>query len=780
MTGTNQPTSGFPTAETLTGDEIVGIVQSGSNVRTTVGGIASYTASQIGSGYGESTAPAIGKNAFAASFGAALGYYADARESNSIAIGLHAYSAYENAVTIGSNATGDGAYGITIGHQANSSYTASIAIGRKSNSSANYAVAIGYKTYATNTYSVAVGSVANANGNESIAVGRKVLAANSASIAIGYETYTYGNSVSIGSVVNSTGPLSVAIGFNVYAASYLSVNMGTYLHTNESFGIVNIGLGNDVGAKYGIAIGVSNQAYDSGVIAIGAHNLANENYCIAIGYRNNATGLRATAIGYGNNSSQNYAIAIGSSAQATGVSSICIGRGTYGSANYSIAIGSSSTASNTNAIAIGANAYANSENAMAIGQTAKAKAGYSIAMGDHAYATGISTIAIGGSAYCDAVRDGIALGTSTQVATAYGIAIGSGAYARSGESPSIAIGPGSQASGGGVAIGDGTSAGQRSIAFGYDAVATVAYSVALLGQANGNYSLAIGVGSNASYDNAIAFGNGATSTCDTDFTVRGGVGDYEGIIAPSTHAQKLFGTTLAVINAVATWSGSDWNIYVTNNVTTGTSGNSWTLNINDTTGTPDVSLTVITSSPYVIVTLATDSDGNVITTLDDAGTALTNAGYGFTYNGGGPSTVVSDGDAGTHAFDFSGGVDAVTPVVLTADGTDATSNNLPTTMNSTVSRMSGQVVGYYPLLISGQSGDSATFTLEPTMVIRDNSSNYTLVGPAIFTLETSTEGAAEWTVPTLTINDSTQLYITVTGEDTDLNWIGFFSFESTQ
>ena len=137
--------------------------------------------------------------------------------------------------------------------------------------------------------------------------------------------------------------------------------------------------------------------------------------------------------------------------------------------------------------------------------------------------------------------------------------------------------------------------------------------------------------------------------------------------------------------------------------------------------------------------------------------------------------VVNSGNVSVHEQKFIGQTSVDANIVLTSDGQSPVGNNLPVIFAPGSARMTASVVA---IRNDGLPSEAASFILSPTIINRDESGNYTIIGTATFTIEVSTETAVEWAVPTLTINDSNTLYITVTGEDAILDWAAYVRFET--
>jgi hypothetical protein len=718
MTGINTATSNFSAAETIDGSEIIGIVQGGSNVRTTTAAIKSYAIADIG--YSTTTALAIGHGASSGPNGVSLGVEADVRNTKGIAIGYHSYASYDNTIAIGTTASTTGNYDVSIGFAASSSYAASIAIGSHSGAGGAHSLGLGYHAQAANTDAIAIGTSSGATANCAVAIGLHSGASGARSLGLGYHTQasstdaiaigsgsavTANYAVAIGAYSAANGANSLSFGYhtrtaNVYA---IAIGDGAFVSGGGSLAIAMAGpaenyasssiliggwSGISVGGTDSVVIGNHSSAILKNSIAVGLY-AATANYsAIAIGYKTNATGQYAISIGYNNNSSQQFTVSIGAHSQAP--------------INSAIAIGHAAQANGIGCVSLGANSYSNSYYAIAVGP------------------------------YTRAYRKGIAVGAYSH-ATQYAAALGFRAYATGNE------------------------------------------SVAVLGQALGNNAIALGRESVAHFDNSIVLGSDVADYCQASFVVRGGASES---MSPTTHEQKFFGATTTAIAATITISDTSGNSVVVS-FTPGAAGNSirFGLLVSNAAG---INVVPIFGDNDMVVVLGTDGSGNANTTWTEFMALFPTNGLSMSGFSGTESDIVSGFATTGSVSALSGGSDGVTSLVLTADGQAPGSDNLPAVGPASVSRVAGQVVGYFPGLVSGNAGDSAVFVLTPIMLISDGDGNYTFVGTPTFVLESSSDGASGWTVPILMINSSTQLYLTVIGEDVDLNWLGFLSIDSTQ
>ena len=305
--------------------------------------------------------------------------------------------------------------------------------------------------------------------------------------------------------VNSTGTAAAASGIDAIAigetsssTAGASVAIGSAA-TSGNDGGVALGQNSTVNGNRGIALG---QGSTGGTVAIG------------LGYLASATGNYSTSIGYNATTSTANQLMLGDASNTTGYTSIRVGNTSYtpsnnmdlatkayvdanagGSLPATIATGSgsgSASAAGSNSVALAQSSSASASSTVAIGRVAKATSAGSISIGDSSQARGSNA---NGS-----------------------IAIGLAADANGTYNP-IAIGAWSDAGNYSTAVGSGFSSNVRCYAaytgsaFGYKAVASGNYQLAIgaYSAATNNNANAVGYSAVANGSNANAFGNYASA-----------------------------------------------------------------------------------------------------------------------------------------------------------------------------------------------------------------------------------------------------------------------------
>ena len=513
--------------------------------------------------------------------------------------------------------------------------------------------------------------------------------------------------------------------------AHASVTIGRYSETGPYSVAVGIGaraydwsstaLGPDAFANgYAVAVGYSSHSSGFGAITIGSYSKARGDFSVSIGYKTNRNRTAANSI------------ALGRYAEAN-TSSIAIGRGSYAE-HRSVSIGEYSYSGNSYGIAIGFRAYQSSENGIALGSYSSNHGYDSVSIGNNSHTTNEQAISIGYQSH-------------------------SGLLA-------VAIGCNSYSSFIGTAIGSNSqSSGDYSVSLGNDTGARRYSSIAIGNSAQSNYESSTVIGQNTS-----------------DFTMGSIVlgGHRSSDISPTTHEQRFIGRTKPISNATCVWEENDFRLFITY---PGVAGNSFSVFITDSTGTPDVVYSMTFISNVLSIVLGTDGSGNLTTTMGNVMDSLGGFGFGNGYNSGGPSTVLHvSSSPGTLNLPLSGGSDAIFDCIMTVDGNtpDAEgSHNLPNISENSIGRLTGTVIGYDRLIATQGigAGEMAVFSLTPNVASRKNNGDFSLLNEPIFVLETSSVGATSWAVPTIELFNK-EVLIHVYGT-TDLLWVAFLKFEAT-
>ena len=540
-------------------------------------------------------------------------------------------------------------------------------------------------------------------------------------------------------------------GTNVQSTTYAVSN---FVNTRS---FVQMGAFANGGGESGVAIGYYAQAFGPNPIAIG-------NGAYAEGVGNIAIGYHAAAPGNGT-------VAIGSHVYTHGVYTVAVGAQSYTNGNYAIAVGSYARAEasciamgyhakgyDSNSIAIGSYAKSYGERSIAIGQQARAQAYVSIAIGAQSYAN-YKSVAIGFHTIAESIYS-VAIGNWTECLASYSIAIGTYTYTVG--QHAVALGPYTGASGSAaIALGAYTFARQNnSVAIGTHAVAEAQ---------NG---FALGAFASVQQDYSMVIGSSSVDITQGSLVVGGYPVEFD--LHPSDHYQKFVGQTVPAIAATAVWSGDGWSITVSY---PGNAGNGLFAEAVPG-GSADQSLSINLEGNTLVFILGTDSGGDADptkNTIAQIAALFPSNGFSFGSTGSSDTAISSLG-----LTQLSGGADNTPTIILTADGSSPDSSNMPAIWASSIATLTGRVTGAGNNIFS-ESDDAACFVLTPQLVYRTGDGFYHFIGTPTFTLENSTEGGAEWPIPTLTIDGDTGfLDITVVNTIELVNWMGHFKFETSQ
>ena len=320
--------------------------------------------------------------------------------------------------------------------------------------------------YNSDKGAVAIGKDAKAQNLSSIALGSQAIASGKNSLAVGEGAKAYGNhSVSMGQGSKAIGEYAFAYAQEAIASGMGAIAIGRMTKA-QSGGAIAIGYNTKASGTGSFAFGNSSVASPQGGACAGGVSSEASGYCsVALGQSTKAKGAYSIALGLSSSAEKIYAFACGNTVQATGEYSFVFGKNTLASANYAIALGCQSESKGMYALAYGYLAKAKGAHSLAFGSSAEASGDYAIAFG-FSQSTPIGDI----PPYADGTC-AIALGGAVRAFGQYSIALGE-AYAIEDEST-----PGT-----------------------YKPVYT---------DANGNYSIAMGLGACTTRDYALALGHGA-------------------------------------------------------------------------------------------------------------------------------------------------------------------------------------------------------------------------------------------------------------------------------
>ena len=425
--------------------------------------------------------------------------------------------------------------------------------------------------------------LSNISGNNNISLGSNSLSSSQNvgdNIGIGFNALRYvtdGGGVGPNSrnIAIGTNALQSATGSSVTSQAHTNVVIGYGAASAVTSGSSNtvVGASGASSLTTGIAntvIGVSANTVPgtiSEAVAIGPSSIVSTSRGVSIGYACVATGVSTISIGNSCTASGANSIAVGITGTAYGVGAIAIGSRVFANATGAIAIGKAATGSGQFSIVIGENATTISPLSIAIGRNSFVQEGtQSVAVGAGACVTGSNCIALG--AFANAFGTGcIALGPGCSATGTESIGIGIGARGRLGGisigvdnsaiSSTIIIGTRSTGSFGScVIIGQSCRdiAGPENVTIGNNVSTDVgSFSVAIgSGSKVANHrSVAIGYQALASATGCIAIGPGAQAINQTSIAIG------SGIVTNQNGGLFLTRRSTASVFTQATWNGNE-------------------------------------------------------------------------------------------------------------------------------------------------------------------------------------------------------------------------------
>jgi autotransporter adhesin len=455
----------------------------------------------------------------------AIGYQAEVRSSQGVALGADTLVTGTGATAIGdfSRALADDGAALGQGAQARALNSTALGADAIVYEGSDGSVAIGKNSRASASSAAAIGLNSIAEEADTVSFGRVAIEDNPDTDADETRTAITRRLINISDGIDDSD--AATIGQLNSATQYVTVNSTSNLPTNTGTESIAIGGGAEATAAGATALGGDTDGNGRGARA----NAAN---ATAIGNEARATMDGATALGAGAFATGQTALALGPGATASQFGAVGLGSGTVAEHQFSVALGAASRTGGEFEISVGAGpgspveftrkitnvtdgtadtdaATVGQLNALAAGGLNFAATNYldgepgstatgdnSYAVGDGAMAEGTGAIALGGDSF-----DGIDTDDEGAKATGdYSMALGADASA--GGNLSFAFGPGASSSGtNSMALGTRSSAiGVGSLALGFRT------------QANGTTSAAIGPFAQALFDNSTAIGFQAATT----------------------------------------------------------------------------------------------------------------------------------------------------------------------------------------------------------------------------------------------------------------------------
>ncbi|WP_165933887.1 ESPR-type extended signal peptide-containing protein [Stenotrophomonas sp. TEPEL] len=481
-------------------------------------------------------AVAVGVWAFSNSYGAALGYQANANGQYATALGHQAIAWELGSIAVGNDAKSYGYNAIALGSGALAAGRNSVVLGADSNDYGANQVSVGNGSMRRKIVYVADGAV-DANSSEAV-TGRQLYATQQAvlNLSQGQRLLATGTAASSANAAKAAGSRALAMGVGASAdgedtlalgggartasgagVSRIAIGAGAFAGSSGWTGAVALG-GSASSTHDGVAIGYQAKTSDSGTAALGRGATATHGNSVELGANSVTSSANTVSVGSSSNKRRIQYLADG--VIAAGSTDAITGNQLHAT-NASVA----AAAAAANAAKAGVDAVNNRLNAeaLALGSGALAEFntyGISTAVGRNAKGYNGKSVALGDDARSGVDKDG------NRVANANaGVSVG--AMSRSGNG---AVAAGLQAS----AVGD------RAIAIGHEASADVIHATAIgyQSKASAGQSTALGRGAQASAAFATATGNLARASAESAVAIGDrSVAQHKGSVALGNGSQ---------------------------------------------------------------------------------------------------------------------------------------------------------------------------------------------------------------------------------------------------
>ncbi|QGL64798.1 hemagluttinin domain-containing protein [Stenotrophomonas maltophilia] len=504
---------------------------------------------QLGSYAGaRDRAVAVGVWAFSNSYGAALGYQANANGQYATALG-HKSVAWElGGVAVGNDAKSYAHNAVALGSGALASGRNSVVLGADSNDYGDNQVSVGNGSMRRKIVYLADGAV-DANSSDavtgrqlhatqqalaSVSQSQKLLATGTAATNANAAQAVGNRALAMGIGSTADGDDTVALGGGARTASgsgisRIAIGAGAFAGTSGWTGAIALG-GNASSTHDGVAIGYQAKTSSSGTIALGRGATVTHGNSVALGANSVTSSANTVSVGSSSNKRRIQYLADG--VIAAGSTDAITGNQLH-TTNASVAT-AAATASEAKAGVDAVNRRLNAE-ALALGGGALAESnayGISTAVGRNARGYNGKSVALGDDARSGVDKDG------NRVANANG-GVSVGAMSRSGNG---AVAAGLQAS----AVGD------RAIAVGHEASADVIHATAIgyQSKASAGHSTALGRGTHASGLYATAMGNLARASAESAVAIGDrSLAQHNGSVALGNGSQTSAANQISVGNS---------------------------------------------------------------------------------------------------------------------------------------------------------------------------------------------------------------------------------------
>ena len=504
---------------------------------------------QLGSyGGARDRAVAVGVWAFSNSYGAALGYQANANGQYATALG-HKSVAWElGGVAVGNDAKSYAHNAVALGSGALASGRNSVVLGADSNDYGDNQVSVGNGSMRRKIVYLADGAV-DANSSDavtgrqlhatqqalaSVSQSQKLLATGTAATNANAAQAVGNRALAMGIGSTADGDDTVALGGGARTASgsgisRIAIGAGAFAGTSGWTGAIALG-GSASSTHDGVAIGYQAKTSSSGTIALGRGATVTHGNSVALGANSVTSSANTVSVGSGSNKRRIQYLADG--VIAAGSTDAITGNQLH-TTNASVAT-AAATATEAKAGVDAVNRRLNAE-ALALGGGALAESnayGISTAVGRNARGYNGKSVALGDDARSGVDKDG------NRVANANG-GVSVGAMSRSGNG---AVAAGLQAS----AVGD------RAIAVGHEASADVIHATAIgyQSKASAGHSTALGRGTHASGLYATAMGNLARASAESAVAIGDrSLAQHNGSVALGNGSQTSAANQISVGNS---------------------------------------------------------------------------------------------------------------------------------------------------------------------------------------------------------------------------------------
>lgn len=260
-------------------------------------------------------AVAVGVWAFSNSYGAALGYQANANGQYATALGHQAIAWELGSIAVGNDAKSYGHNAIALGSGALAAGRNSVVLGADSNDYGDNQVSVGNGSMRRKIVYVADGAV-DANSSEAV-TGRQLYATQQAvlNLSQGQRLLATGTAASSANAAKAVGSRALAMGVGASADGEDTLALGGGARTASGAGVSRIAIG--AGAFAG-------SSGWTGAVALGG-SASSTHDGVAIGYQAKTTSSGTTALGRGATATHGNSVALGTNSMTSGANTVSVG-----------------------------------------------------------------------------------------------------------------------------------------------------------------------------------------------------------------------------------------------------------------------------------------------------------------------------------------------------------------------------------------------------------------------------------------------------------------------